>query len=121
MHLKNITLELSSKPFFDDSEDTMRAVCQHLFRQWLPLLETADQVSVLLWLADGSEILEYTGDLNQTFEWAYWIGLANPAPRDRDLPTNSRARRNIHHYPQKYRPDVTPRTYAWLKRLTAVI
>jgi len=121
MHLKNITLELSSKPFFDDSEDTMRTVCQHLFRQWLPLLETADQVSVLLWLADGSEILEYTGDLNQTFEWAYWIGLANPAPRDHDLPPNHRARRNIHLYPQKYRPDVTPRTYGWLKRLTAVI
>ncbi|MBQ7652466.1 MAG: hypothetical protein IJS15_16020, partial [Victivallales bacterium] len=70
MHLKNFTLELSSKPFTDDSEETMRRVAKHLFTQWADVCRTADVVSVMLWTADGSEILNYSGDLDQTFEWA---------------------------------------------------
>ena len=68
MKLRNVTLELSAKPFQNDSEEMMYAVGRTLFRQWTPLTAEADTVSVLLWLADGSEILEYTGDLEQTFE-----------------------------------------------------
>jgi len=32
----------------------------------------------MLLLGDGSEILEYTGDLSQEMEWARYIGTANP-------------------------------------------
>ena len=81
MKLRNVTLELSAKPFQNDSEEMMYAVGRTLFRQWTPLTAEADTVSVLLWLADGSEILEYTGDLEQTFEWGYWQGIANPRKR----------------------------------------
>ena len=119
MHLKNFTLELSSKPFIDDSEETMRGVAAHLFSQWADVCKTADVVSVMLWTADGSEILNYSGDLSQTFEWAYWFGCANPLP-PYDNP-NERMKRDTHRYPKKYRNDVTPRSYAWLKRLIAVL
>ncbi len=63
MHLKNVTLELSSKPFRDESEATMYAVCRRMFTQWKPLTDAADAVSVMLWTSDGSEIFEYSGDL----------------------------------------------------------
>ena len=119
MRLKNFTLELSSKPFTDDSEETMRKVAVHLFSQWADVCRTADVVSVMLWTADGSEILNYSGDLSQTFEWAYWHGCANPLP-PYDNPTE-RMRRDTHRYPKKYRDDVTPRSYAWLKRLVEVL
>ena len=52
MHLKNVTLELSSKPFTDESEATMVSVCRKMFTQWQDLIRTADQVSVMLWIAD---------------------------------------------------------------------
>ena len=69
MHLNNVTLELSGKPFTDESEERMFAVCRQMFRQWKPLTDCADVVSVMLWIADGSEILEYTGDMSRKFEW----------------------------------------------------
>ena len=36
MQMQNVTLELSAKPFMDDSEESMRMVFRKLFRQiWL--------------------------------------------------------------------------------------
>ena len=119
MKLRNVTLELSAKPFQNDSEEMMYSVGRTLFRQWAPLTAEADTVSVLLWLADGSEILEYSGDPNQTFEWGYWQGIANPLPP----PKNPTAwdKKYPNYYPVKYRPDAAPRTYAWLKRMIEVL
>ena len=119
MHLKNVTLELSGKPFTDESEERMVSVCRTMFSQWKPLTEKADLVSVLLWIADGSEILEYTGDMSRKFEWSYWCGCANPCPRP-EHPTE-REKRNTHAFPQKYIPEAGPRPYSWLKRLIEVI
>ncbi|MDD3885680.1 MAG: hypothetical protein PHI35_02280, partial [Victivallaceae bacterium] len=117
--LCNVTLELSAKPFFDDSEAEMYRVCRKMFNQWRALTAVTESVSVLLWIADGSEILEYSGDLSQTFEWGYWCGCANHCPRHQpELPGD---RENIHLYPQPYRAGVGPRSYAWLKRLIEVI
>ena len=78
MSLKNVTLEVSLKPFNDASEEATRETARRMFCQWLPLIEHADRVSVMLWTADGSEVLDYGGDLDATFEWCYWIGGANP-------------------------------------------
>lgn len=114
MQLKNVTLELSGKAFTDDSEATMVSVARKMFRQWQSLTDHADGVSVMLWIADGSEILEYTGNLNQTFEWAYWCGVANNLPQPEGA--NERQRINTHHFPQKYREDAAPRPYSWLKK-----
>lgn len=51
-----------------------------LFRQWRRLAGRSGRISILLWIADGSEILEYTGNPADTFEWGYWQGIANPMP-----------------------------------------
>lgn len=122
MNLKNVTLELSAKPFTDESEETMYSVCRQMFRQWKTLTDEADIVSVLHWISDGSEILEYTGDLNTKFEWAYWIGKANPHPMEKPSEeVSEREKRHTHFFPDRYTDGVGPRSYAWLKRLLEVI
>ena len=122
MHLKNVTLEMSGKPFKDESYETMLQVCKKLFTQWRELTEQADVVSIMLWIADGSEILEYTGNLNDKFEWCYWIGVANPVPLHKPLAEyTEREKRDTHSFPKKYIPDGAPRPYAWLKQLIEVI
>ncbi len=119
MNLKKVTLELSSKPFRDESETTMRKVAETMFSQWKILTDGAEAVSILLWIADGSEILEYGGSLDQKFEWAYWCGVANHCPRPEN-PTE-RQKRNSHRYPVKYDSSAGPRPYSWLKRLIEVL
>ena len=76
--MKNITLEMSLKPFKQTDDKYIEDVCKGFFTQWSPLLKEADTVSVLLWAADGSEILDYTGEMDKSFEWAYLVGGANP-------------------------------------------
>lgn len=120
MRLRNVTLEISGKPFYDDSEEAMFAVGRKMFTQWKNLTDTADRISVMLWIADGSEILNWSGDLDQTFEWAYWQGCAEPLPLPEGI-SPERARRLQHHYPRKYREDAAPRTYRWLKRMIRVL
>eukprot|EP00828_Plagiopyla_frontata_P038597 TRINITY_DN5066_c0_g1_i2.p1 TRINITY_DN5066_c0_g1~~TRINITY_DN5066_c0_g1_i2.p1 ORF type:complete len:259 (-),score=8.78 TRINITY_DN5066_c0_g1_i2:58-834(-) len=119
MRLRNVTLELSAKAFKDDSESTMEAVCEELFKQWERITCYADQVSVLLWIADGSEILEYAGNLDDAFEWAYWQGIASPKDLGRELTPEEE--QNINLNPVKYRADAALRTYSWLKLLTEII
>ena len=71
MHLRNVTLEISGKPFTDDSEQTMFEVGRRMFTQWKNLTDKADQISVMLWIADGSEtdrvkntVMEASGTLD---------------------------------------------------------
>ncbi len=74
---QNVTLEMSLKPFKRNDEQYIRGICREMFTQWAPLIRHADQVSVMLWTADGSEILSYTGDLHQRLEWAMYLGNPN--------------------------------------------
>jgi hypothetical protein len=83
-NFSNITLEMSLKPFKKNDKNYIRTVCQTVFEQWSPLLKHADTVSVMLWTADGSEILDYSGRLEQTLEWSKYIGNPNT-----DKPVNS--------------------------------
>jgi len=114
---RNVALEMSLKPFSDDSEETARRVCRTLFTQWAALIRRADQVSVLLWIADGSEILDYAGDLDEPIEWARYIGLANPqkpVPGDPDgVALHSRA--------YLYMENPPAFTYGWLRSLVETI
>lgn len=73
----NITLEASLKPFKENNEAYFKKVSTEMFTQWFSLLRHADTVSIMLWTADGSEILDYTGDLSQSLEWAKYIGNPN--------------------------------------------
>jgi hypothetical protein len=76
--IKNITLEMSLKPFKDTSDGYIENVCKTFFTQWYSLIKHTEAISVLLWSSDGSEILEYTGEPDDEIEWAKYIGGANP-------------------------------------------
>lgn len=79
--MKRLILEFSLKPFRDPSPEGTESVIREILRQWAPLIQTAQSLSFLLWTADGSEILEYRGEMTDPIEWARWIGIANEAPR----------------------------------------
>ena len=73
----NITLEASLKPFKKKDKVYIKQVAKEIFTQWQSLLRHADTVSVMLWTADGSEILDYRGTLTQKLEWAKYMGNPN--------------------------------------------
>ena len=106
-HLKTLILEISGKAFMNESEEEMRRVAENMIRQYSYLVQRAEKIAFLLWLADGSEIFEYDRDLDKTFEWCYLLGTANPRP-----PLKNES---------KYRSGVKLRTYRWLKRLNEIL
>lgn len=75
--MKRLILELSLKPFRDHSDAAIRSVCRGILQQWEALSREAEAISFLLWTADGSEILEYSGDKDASVSWAKWVGIAN--------------------------------------------
>lgn len=115
MRFRSITFEMSLKPFTDDSDGTMDAVCRRLFTQWLALCREGDSVAVMLWAADGSEILDYRGSLADRFEWAKWQGVANP--HGPPYTGSDPQRASIHHIPRLYLANPPEFTYGWLQRL----
>ena len=76
-NFNNITLEASLKPFKKNDKNFIRETAREMFIQWHSLLRHTDTVSVMLWTADGSEILDYKGDPNQPLEWAMYMGNPN--------------------------------------------
>ncbi len=119
MRLANVNLEMSLKPFRDASVETREAVLDEVFRQWGGLIERADAVSIMLWTSDGSEILDYAGDLSAKFEWCTTIGVANPrwGGKDRNDPEGV----CIHKRPYLYMENPPEFTYKWLKELLVAI
>ncbi|MGQ9731257.1 MAG: hypothetical protein ACUVX8_08260 [Candidatus Zipacnadales bacterium] len=75
--LRRVTLETSLKPFKRIDADSIRATCHEVYRQWLPLLERAEGVAVMLWTGDGSEIFEWRGKFDDPLPWALSIGFCN--------------------------------------------
>jgi ketosteroid isomerase-like protein len=72
-----VVLEMSLKPFKEVTSDSIRHVCEEVVRQWRPLIDAVGRCSVLLWVAEGSEMLTWSGDLDQPIEWARYIGHLN--------------------------------------------
>ena len=56
---ENITLEMSVKPFKQTDVAYVRRICAKVFAQWRPLLKGRQPVSIMLWVSDGSELLDY--------------------------------------------------------------
>ncbi len=117
---KTVSLEISLKAFFDNTTETRRAVCRKMFRQWISLCEHADEVHVMLWAADGTEILDYRGDLDVELEWARYLGGAsrlnetqNSAKGDEIDPDGI----GLYWQPYLYRENPAVFTYRWLKGL----
>lgn len=110
MLLANLTLEMSLKPFRSLADDAVRAVCRELFGQWARLAAQAERVSVLLWSADGSEILDYAGKLDDPIEWARYIGHPNP----REVLKNDPDKKALHSRAYLYMDDPPRHTYRTL-------
>jgi len=77
-NLKRVCLELSLKPFKSTEPDYIESVCRKIFTHWSELTAKAEKIAVMMWTADGSELLDYKGDLEEIFEWDRFIGGANP-------------------------------------------
>lgn len=134
-HFRDVQLEMSLKPFWDNSPETREAVCRELFQQWQPLCRYADSISIMLWIGDGSEILEYQGRLDSEFEWARYHGSANdihaaPLPEKGDrghtainghVMGRDPERRGVHVRSYLYRPEPAAFTFRWLKELVETL
>lgn len=115
--MKNITLETSLKPYYGLEADALRTRCAEILAQWHPLTKLAECVSVLFWAADGSEILDYAGDLDAPMEWARYIGNANAHvhPHIASDPEN----KSLHARSYLYREDAEKITYRRFAQIIA--
>lgn len=133
--MRDVQLEMSLKPFFDTTPATREAVCREIFQQWTALCRHAQSISVMLWIGDGSEILEYDRDLQRPFEWGRYQGSANPhrvrmaeKARKKDKDEGSIGSHSIDRDPQGlglhrrsylYREQPAAFTFAWLRDLVS--
>ena len=108
--LQNVTLEMSLKPFKSVDAAYVARVCEKIFRQWRGLAAEAETVSVMLWTADGSEILDYKGRMDDRIEWARYIGGAKPPPPEPGKPPRTDLHAGIICICRTLRRSLTPRS-----------
>lgn len=113
----NVTLELSLKPFKKTDEGYIRKICARIFEQWRPLLKNRSTVSVMLWVGDGSEILDYAGNLSDEFEWCRFVGTANLPYLKEGEPTET----SLHKRKRDYMPNSPKMTYGILKTIVSCL
>ena len=114
---KNVTLELSLKPFKQTDESYIRAICAQVFEQWHALLKGRETISIMLWVGDGSEILDYAGRLDDKFEWARFVGTANLPYLEDGEPTET----SLHKKKQDYIKNAPAMTYGILKSIISCL
>lgn len=113
----SVTLEMSIKPFKQTDDAYIRQVCERVFSHWLPFIKDRKTVAVQLWTADGSEILDYSGNLDDEFEWCYFLGLASaPLFKEGDDATLS-----LHERKCLYIEKPPKMTYRILKKIVSTI
>jgi hypothetical protein len=115
---RRVTLEMSLKPFRSHDEASIRQICQEVFRSWAPLLRRCDGCAVMLWSADGSEILEYRGRMDQPFDWARYLGDANPP---KNPPADDPDRKGAHGRNWLYMKNPPQVTYGTLRTIIAIL
>ncbi len=112
-----ITLEMSLKPFKKTDDDYIREVCKKTFEDWRALLKGRKTIAVMLWCADGSELLDWSGELDEEFEWCEWIGTANREKLDADEPLET----SLHRKKQPYMKNPPRMTYRILKNIVTML
>lgn len=113
----SVSLEVSLKPFKKTDGAYIREVCRGIFEQWRPLLKNRKSISVMLWVGDGSEILDYTGEEDRAFEWACYIGTANlPLIAEGEDPGLS-----LHARKRYYTENPPKMTYRILKSIVSTL
>ncbi|MBM1106263.1 hypothetical protein JQC67_08955 [Aurantibacter crassamenti] len=113
----NITLEASLKPFKKKDRKYYSKVAYTMYSQWSSLLKHTDTISIMLWTADGSEILDYKGEMNQPLEWAKYIGNPNTKHEVGSGPEEL----SIHERAYVYMDDAPEFTYGDLKEIIKVL
>lgn len=115
-----VCLEISLKPFGPDkTPEGFDRVAHELFEEWKPLLKRATGCSLLFWTSDGSEILDYAGSLDDSFEWCQYVGIGNwnRSEEAKHAPNIL----SLHHYPINYMENPPKMTYGDLKNIIAAM
>lgn len=117
MTIRDLSLEMSIKPFKAQDGSDIDPVLEMMFRQWEPLARQAgaEAVTVMLWVGDGSEILDYRGDPGQDILWGCHIGNANP----HGFVTNDPEGIDTHSRSYPYHDNPVPLTYRRLAHIVA--
>ena len=121
MNVGRICFEMSLKPFKKLDDDYIESVCVELFEQWRPLLDKATGVAIMLWTSDGSEILDYSGNINDEFEWGRYIGIGNPKCVERVPGTLWDDERWVHVEPVIYTENAPIMHYSDLARIISAL
>lgn len=117
--LANVSLEITPKPLFRKDDAFVLALFRDVFLQWHALLRHADQVSLLWWLSDGTDLLVHNRDWDAPIEWMFWQGFAHPTydvPLEKDP-----GRDSITATPRIYRPDAVELTGRDVRRIVEMI
>ena len=114
---KSITLEMSLKPFKKTDSDYIKEVCSKVWEQWKPLVKNSETISVMFWTADGSELLDYRGSFDDSFEWCYMVGGANN--REEDHSEIDPDQIGLHSTNYNYIENPPVMTYGILKEIVA--
>ena len=76
--MNRLTLELSLKPFTNDlSRGGIARTCKKICDNWTNLAERFQHISILLWVSDGNDIFDWSGDLDSEMTWAQSINFCN--------------------------------------------
>lgn len=111
---RNVTLEVSLKPFKQTDSAYIQQVVEKIYDQWRPLIKNREQISIMLWTADGSELLDYAGNLEDEFQWCMFVGGAsNPLATEEDVKKGT----YIHHRRYPYIDNPPKMTYRILKEI----
>ena len=119
MSLKKISLEVSLKPFcFDMTDNGFATTARKIFHQWENLFN-GKQLQLMFWTADGSELLDYSGHMDDAFEYARYVGCANFwAHQDPNTPIELQ---NLHQRNYLFMPKPPVWTYRDLPRLITIL
>lgn len=79
-HWRDVMLEVSFKAFLRKDNPGAEAVAKTIFEQYRELWSNAENIRILLWVGDGSEILEFREDAEFEFDWCRYTGIISALP-----------------------------------------